>query len=598
MALTSVVGMLIGARSIVSVELPGVRSLLGVPPIPKVGLGLEWSNSAVWPAQLQDAALARMAAILLALVLAAGAVAVLNALVLLAEAGASRRREMALRAGLGADARRLLQHMLRDIRSLFMASLGLGMVLGVALGGALRASWPGTLESVGLFSAAGSVVVPLLAVAGLSALGYVTVGWRVASGSGLARELASGTRVTDEGRAVALRRALSAFQMAVAGSVLCGTVALARVGAAPASRSEAHPTASGRAARASEERESTAVVSIRVPGGAGTHAWTAMLARLGRIPGLEAESLATPGALVGLGVRDDALTECGQCVRGEFVLPLLPADPAHHAVGPGFFAATGWKVEEGREFTSADTAGAPRVAIVNRAFANSSFENGQPLGHQIRIGADPNTWYTVVGVVANATRPALGGGTRVPDAVYLSALQQPPAFANVVLRGPSGPVRAAVDVLTAAGWAPGPVSDVRERREQAAAPLRWVALVSLGLAVLVLMLAMHGMHVTSRQVTRRREHELAVRRVLGASDARVLRHALAGTLRSTAWGVYGSLLGGTLLVALLEKTTAGVAMMPPGAFASIAAILAATALLSSATAARDQLRVEPGSIIE
>lgn len=597
-ALSSVAGMLIGARSIASVELPGVRSLLSVPPVPSVDLGVEWSHSAVWPAQLQDAALERMAGILLTLLLAAVAVAVLNALVLLAEAGASRRREMAVRAALGANPRRLLRHMVRDIRVLFMASLGLGMVLGVALGGALRASWPGTLASVGLLSAAGSIVVPLLAVAGLSSLGYVAVGWRVGSGKGLARALTSGARVTDDGRAVALRRALSAFQMAVAGSVLCGTVALARIGVTPTPRPEGHAASSGRRSQAPEEAATAAVVSVRVPGGAGTHAWDAMLARLGRVPGLEAESLATPGALEGLGVRDDALAQCGQCVRGEFVLPLLSAVPAHHAVGPGFFAATGWKLEEGREFTSADGAGAPLVAIVNRAFANSSFENGRPLGHQIRIGTDPNAWYTVVGVVANATPPALGSGTRAPDAVYLSALQRPPAFADIVLRGRADPVRTAVGVLAAAGWAPGPVSTVRGRLEQAAAPLRWVALVSLGLAVLVLMLAMHGMHVTARQVTRRREHELAVRRVLGASDARVLRHALAGTLRSAAWGVYGSLLGGTLLVALLEKTSAGVTMMPPGAFVSIAALLAATALVASATAARDQLRVEPGSIVE
>ncbi len=596
-ALTAAVGALVGGRSIVAVELPGLRSLLELPPLPRVTLGIDWSGTAVWPSQLQEIALTHIVGVLLGLVLAVASVAVLNAVILLAEAGASRRGEMAVRAALGADPRTLLRLLLRDLRVLLSGALGLGLVLGLMVGGALRASWPGTLEAPGLASAAGSLIPLVLVIAALASLAYVTVGVRVGSARVLARELTSGARLTDEGRAVALRRVLAAFQLAVAGSVLCGTLALARAGESLARRgssaSREVPAAVG-----VQEGGVAAVVPVHAPSGVGAREWASLLGRLRSVPGLEAESLATPGALLGLGVRDHDLTQCGQCVRGEFVLPLLGAVPSHHAVGPGFFAVAGRRLEEGREFTVADRAGAPRVAIVNRSLANSSFENGEPLGHQIRIGADPRAWYTVVGVVSDETVSVIGGGGRVPDAVYLSALQQPPEHADVILRGSPDSVRAAVLVLDAAGWAPGPVGSVAERRRRAAAPLAWAGLLSLGLGILALMLAMHGMHVTARQVTRRRVRELAVRRVLGASDFQVLRHAVAGTLRSAAWGAYGSMLGGTLMVALLERASAGVSMMGPGAFAGVAVVLAVSALVASAGAARDQLAVEPGAVIE
>jgi len=602
-ALVSAVGALVAGRAIVAVELPGVRSLVSLPPLPRVTFGVDWSGTAIWPTQLQQAGLTRVAGVSLGLVLAVVSVAILNAVVLLAEAGASRRREMAVRAALGAGPLALLRLMLRDLRVLLASALALGVALGLAVGGALRASWPGTLVALRVVVAAGSLLPVVLGSMALAFLGYVAVGLRAGSGRILSRELTSGTRITDEGRAVALRRMLSAFQMAVAGSVLCGMLALARAGGSQPPQDAAADAALAAARNAAAGADvawagGASVVRVHAPGLASAPEWTSLLERLRRVPGLEAESLATPGALLGLGVHDYALSQCGRCVRGEFVLPLVGAVPAHHAVGPGFFAATGWKLEEGREFTAADRAGAPRVAVVNRSLASSSFENGEALGHQIRIGTDPRAWYTVVGVVADGASPVVGGGAGAPDAVFLSALQQPPAYADVILRGSPDSVRSAVAVLDAAGWAPGPITTVAARRERAAATLRWVSLLSLGLGLLTLVLALHGMHVTARQVTRRRMRELAIRRVLGASDRQVLRHAVAGTLRGAAWGAYGSVLGGTLVVALLEKAASGVSMPGPGVFAGIALILATGALMASAGAALDQLRVEPGAAVE
>ena len=63
------VGILVGTRSVVAVELPGVRSLLRLGGVPREHLGLDWSPRALWPVELQDAAVERLAGLLAALFL-------------------------------------------------------------------------------------------------------------------------------------------------------------------------------------------------------------------------------------------------------------------------------------------------------------------------------------------------------------------------------------------------------------------------------------------------------------------------------------------------------------------------------------------------
>jgi hypothetical protein len=125
-------------------ELPGFRSLLGLTPIPPEHLAVLWSGRVLWPTQIQEAALERLAGLVAALLLAAAAVATLNALILLFEAGASRRREVAIRGAVGAPPRAILTLLFGHVRTVLAAGAGLGVVLGLFLGGAVRASWPGT----------------------------------------------------------------------------------------------------------------------------------------------------------------------------------------------------------------------------------------------------------------------------------------------------------------------------------------------------------------------------------------------------------------------------------------------------------------------
>jgi hypothetical protein len=577
-ALGAACGLAVGLRAVVALEPAGARPLVSLPPIPVETLGLPWSSTALWPHQLQAAALDRMAEIVAALFLAAGAVALLTTLVLLVEAGASRWRETAVRAALGAGPGRLAALLLgAAVRPVALAA-ALGLLLGLSGGGALRMGWPGLLVEPEAAAAAPVVGLALAVLAGTALVSYTSVVLRTLRHGSLAGALASGARSTAGPGALLGRRALSALQIGLAGAVV--TAAATLVSGLPG------------AASADAAGEVT-LVPVTAPTGAAPDHWEGILGRIGGLPGVEAESLATPGALVGLGVRDHALVECGNCYRGGLPLPYQGAVADHHAVAPGFFDAAGLRVMAGRGLTGADVHRAAPVALVNEAFARRSFEEGDPVGRAMRVGGGMGRWHTVVGVVADREIPAVGGDPRPRPAVWLSALQSAPGRGWVLLRGDGPGIRAARDLLAAHGYAPGAPRTLARHRADARAPLRWMRQVALALAFGTLALALHGAHATALATTRRRAGALAVRRALGATDGHIVRHVLRG---AAGVGVAGGLAGaflGALVSALLRARVAGVD--PPGAAMHllVPALLVAASCVAALRAAREALGVAP-----
>lgn len=589
-ALSGAAGLLVALRSVVALDLSGVRPLLELATLPREGMGLTWTPHVVWPAHLQHVALLRLAGVVEGLFLAAMAVAALNTLVLLAEAGGSRRHEVVVRYALGAPPRKLLGLLLGDVRRLLVLALVLGMLLGFAGGAALRILWPGRLAGVRVPEAAGTVALGFLALGGLAALAYVWVGLTLGRRKDLSAELGAGERATEDPAAIFRRRALSAIQMGAAGAVVLASAALALGVRAPGRAS------SGASSAAAGAAAPTSVIRVTAPGGSGS-AWQKLLVRLAKVPGIAAESVATPGTMVGLGVRDYATAQCGKCFNGQMLMPLWTVQADDYAVGPGYFKLTGRRVVAGRGLTAADGPSAKKVAVVNRTFASTAFEHGDPLGHLVHVGHGLDQWYEVVGVVADEAPAAVGKDDDARPEIYLSALQQPLRHARVLLRGSGAAVRAATAMLSGSGYAPDPPTTFAAVRRHAAAPLLWVGWVGLGLGLLTLLLALHGAHATALQVSRRRVRELAVRRVLGATDTRILLFILGGSARGALWGSALMAFFGALLVGLLQRAAAGIPSPGPGVYLAMVAMLVGASVLASLRAAREALAVEPAEVV-
>ncbi len=593
LSLSAATGLLAGLAAVMSIDRSGPSGLLRLPDIPRETMGMVWSDRAVWPVDLQTAALERFATLVAALFLAAASVALLNALVLLFEAGSARWREVSVRAALGATPRGLIALLLQDLRVLLVGGASTGLLLGLTTGSALRLTWPGGVEGMGLLGSATTVLAVLVATTLMCALAYAGVGLVTARRGVLAGALTSGSRVTSPRRAVFLRRALSVAQTGTAAAVVMATTVLALAAAGPA---RSFTDRAGDSERApGNPAAATRVMASTRP--SGTVGWDEVLTALADIPGMEAETLATPGTLVGLGVRDHSVTQCGACYRGGLPMPMWGAIVDHHAVAPGYFDVVGLSLVEGRALTLDDGEGAPPVAVVNRTFANSSFEGGKPLGKMIKLGGGFDAWFTVVGVVDDLPVVAVGGDDLQREAVYVSALQQPPVSAQVIVRGSDDAVERARAVLTARGFAPAKSRSLKEHRAGAAAPLAWMARVAAVLGLLTLALSLAGARATALQVTRRRRDELAIRRMIGASDRRIVLGVLGGSARTGAWAGAWALFFGTFGIALIRKTSAGVPMLGPGGLFAVVLLMVGAFVLTSLRAGREGLRVDPAEAL-
>src|SRR3954462_15052751 len=105
---------------------------------------------------------------------------------------------------------------------------------------------------------------------------------------------------------------------------------------------------------------------------------------------------------------------------------------------PGYFAAMRQGIVAGREFTAADDARAPKVALVNEAWVRRYFPGRDVLGRRIRLDSHRGgEWRTIVGVVGDARERGLA--QPAPPVYYFAAAQMPPDQMTLVVRGDVSP---------------------------------------------------------------------------------------------------------------------------------------------------------------
>ncbi|HEX9885846.1 MAG TPA: FtsX-like permease family protein [Longimicrobiales bacterium] len=599
----------------------GLAAVALVAPLPFAPLppadwaGLAWTEFSLPAGQRQAAALVGLTR---TLILLAGGTCLLGlgtVAILVTATASSRRREMAVRGALGETGRSLARRLLRDTGTpLLRAGLGRGLLLGACGGLLLRFTWPmagadtGPAE-VGAMAASGLAVswlpraltVSALVLAVLAVAAAVTVAVAllpVRHGTHrLAAALGAGARATSDPREGGLRRILVGLQLTASMALLCG--------AALVVRSLPSPGAAGDAATSA-----TLLVPIELvgapedpdqPGWARRQQLLAtLIERVRTLPTLRSESIADPGAWAGAGQRDLVLAQCGNCSRGTMPTPILGGVLDHHVVTPGFFAQAGMALVSGRDFAPGDRAGAEPVAVVTLAFARSHFENGDPLGRQVRIGREFDAWYTVVGVVESATWPGIGVTPPPVPAVYLAAFQHPPKVAVLAVEASSPlelePIRALVDGVPGVRRA-DQGGTVAEHRRGSAAPLRWTGRAALALGAAALVLSLMGVGRVARVEVRARRRELGTRMALGASPRGLARHVLGRSLRVCLASTALAIPAATALTARLGAIAGDVALFDLAVFAPIAVVVCGAAIVGVLEPARRAAGADPAVIL-
>ncbi len=265
---------------------------------------------------------------------------------------------------------------------------------------------------------------------------------------------------------------------------------------------------------------------------------------------------------------------------------------------PGYFAALGVPLIEGRDFTERDRYDAPFVVIVSRALGRQQFAGENPLGRRLRCGLDADDrWMTIVGVVGDVRQESPGAD---PEPEMYMPLTQHPYFANevqVVVRTKVPPATLA-PALRARMRSVTPETAVQFATldEMVSASIdtpRFRALLFGTFAALALLLAMAGVYGVLAFLTVQRTAEFGLRVALGAPRGRVFAEVVG---RAAALGLPGLGLGLVVAAAggrLLNGMLFGLTPRDPATYALVAGLLGAVILAAAAVPAWRAARVDP-----
>ncbi|MGE5144830.1 MAG: ABC transporter permease [Acidobacteriota bacterium] len=279
----------------------------------------------------------------------------------------------------------------------------------------------------------------------------------------------------------------------------------------------------------------------------------------------------------------------------------------YRAVMPGYFATMRQPVLRGRDVSDADAVDAPGVVVVNEWLARSHWPGVDPIGERITLDdPGPNRkWLTVIGVVKNAVR---GEWTSPPeDEIYLSYLQtrqllegRGPAVAYItlVVRTDGDPAALAPS-LRSAIWSIDPslpVSAVQTMESVVALAngrARFQTLLLAAFALAAAALAAVGIYGVMSYAVSRRTREIGVRMALGASPAEVRRLVIGQGARVALAGGLAGLGAALVLTRWMAGVLYGVRPSDPPTYVAVAAALVGVALVASWLPARRAARLDP-----
>ena len=265
------------------------------------------------------------------------------------------------------------------------------------------------------------------------------------------------------------------------------------------------------------------------------------------------------------------------------------------SVTPGFFAALGIPLLEGRLFTDADSAGAPPVAVVSRSWATRYFPRASAVGQLMVEGGCyecPHT--TIVGVVGDVKYQGLAGDG---DGVYAPLQQSDRRTAALFVRTAAAPAGATGPVLQRLrALDPELPLSARlmtdELRRALADPARWTAVIS-AFGAVALALSALGIFGLLSYLVRRQRREIGVRLALGAEPRAILRMVLARGMRyvlaGTLVGLALTVVSGRWLGALLFQ----VGPNDPLTMGGITAVLLLAALAACLFPGIQAARIRP-----
>jgi predicted permease len=506
-------------------------------------------------------------------------IASVNVAAMLSARGIARRREMAVRAALGAGRGRLVRQLLTEVLLLFLFG-GAGAVAfaAVATSALERLPIPGDTPLLLEISPDMRVFVFALLLALVTGLVFgIGPALRAARVDIVARlrseSAGSGTRRT------LMSNALIVGQLALSLLLLVAAALFVRA------------LDFGARVNPGFDQSGVATTSLNTESwgydeAKGRAFYRELRDAVSRLPGVSAVSYTGRIPLTMSGSGDTIAVENAPGGRAPIQLA---------SVDTGYFAVLRIPLLQGRGFTRQDDDTGPRVAVVNETFARRFWPDGSALG---RTFGFRDARVTIVGIARDAKYSDLSEST--PAFAYFPLAQMWQRDQALLVRAAGEPHLAASGieraVLDIDPLLPRPtVIPLTEATGIVLLPQRAAAWVTGGLGIVGLLLAAVGLYGIMAYSSARRTREMAVRMALGAQRADVLGIVVKEGMRLAGLGVAIGVLLAAGATRVIAGLLFGVSPLDPLAFIVMSAVFAVVALVACYLPAR---RAAAGDLAE
>lgn len=504
-----------------------------------------------------------------------------NLLLVRAEA---RRRELAVRAALGAGRGRLARQLLTE--SVILALAGAVLGAGVAVL-ALEVVRPLAPEAVPIPEAVGLDLSVLLFTAGVAVATGLTFGLAPALTvlrTDLRDTLAEGGRGGGWSGRMGLRKVLVAGEVALAAVLLVGSGLLV------------HSLVRLQEVDPGFRWEDRLVADVSIsrsayPTPESVRSFYETLT--GRLEALaEADAVA-----VGQWIPLRGAVNWGFQARGATDDGVRFAD--YNLVGPDYFEVLGMPVLRGRAIRWSDVTSGRPVVVVSEALAREAWPDGEALGRHVNVDIGEPVWREVVGVVGdvrNRSLAAEAGAMMYFPPVELSFAE--PYGTSLVVRQEPGrrltatDIRAVIRELDPAVPVEG-VSSLADVVTDSETRRRFLMTLLVAFGGVALLLAGVGLYGVVGYAVSLRTRELGVRKALGAEPVRLLAMIARESGIVVAAGLLVGLASAAALGRILSGFLFGVEIVDPVTYGGVAAFLLLAGALAIWVPARRAAAVEP-----
>ena len=359
------------------------------------------------------------------------------------------------------------------------------------------------------------------------------------------------------------------------------------------------------------DAQSVATMSISVPAtkfatpDQQTSFYNRVLERVRALPGVQTAGLIDVLPLSIYGGSHQPIA-----IEGQAALPMSEQPEVDvRLISPGYMSAMRIPVVRGRDLNDADVAGRPGAILISESMAKRFWPDQDAIGKRLTISFTPGIVREVVGIVKDVKLDTLNE-TR-PIATLYQPLAQVTADAgekwqsfgmSLVVRGsgdPNGLVKSITSAIHQVDPA-RPVMDVKTMQDVAAeslTPQRFNVMLLAGFAGLALLLAAVGIYSVLAYSVRQRVREIGVRMALGAQLRDVLRLIVMQGMRPTVIGLLIGFAASASFARVFSSMVYGVSTRDVATYGGTALLLACVAMLASLLPAWRATKVDPMRIL-